>query len=244
MEKYTSSYKSFIQAIECYVRKENWNETFEDVIKLSYKLAEDSSYAEVSSLLVIVAMWEHEKTEFQNFLHRYDINPIAFMKSISKQISKLEHSDAPPIIGSQFVCQLQLLEECQPPIYSDYLLWAFAKSHDITGDILTAFGLNELILWEGIREELKHFTTIIGVRWRRLFWEPAKQLVEHANFHTMHGGKYFDIANTQYLTEIEKDVLFFAVDEYIESLGKRKWKTYEIELLKKIKDYNHHIGAF
>ena len=52
----------------------------------------------------------------------------------------------------------------------------------------------------------------------------------------------FDIASTNCLNEEEKKFLLKGMCERAKSLGKREWTEEEIKLLRRIKDYNHHIG--
>lgn len=52
----------------------------------------------------------------------------------------------------------------------------------------------------------------------------------------------FDIANTKCLSRDEKIMLLKGMRERAQSLGKREWTDEEIKMLRRIKDYTHHIG--
>lgn len=51
----------------------------------------------------------------------------------------------------------------------------------------------------------------------------------------------FDIASTAYLNEDEKRYLIKSMESIADSYGVLKWTDEELELLKRIKDYNYHI---
>ena len=55
-------------------------------------------------------------------------------------------------------------------------------------------------------------------------------------------GVGFDIASTAYLNEDEKTHLIKSMEAIADSYGALKWTDKELELLKRIKDYNYHIG--
>lgn len=55
-------------------------------------------------------------------------------------------------------------------------------------------------------------------------------------------GVGFDIASTAYLNEDEKRHLIKSMEAIADSYGALKWTDEELELLKRIKDYNYHIG--
>ena len=55
-------------------------------------------------------------------------------------------------------------------------------------------------------------------------------------------GAGFDIASTAYLNEDEKTHLIKSMEAIADSYGALKWTDKELELLKRIKDYNYHIG--
>ena len=72
--------------------------------------------------------------------------------------------------------------------------------------------------------------------------ELKKEMLNCIMWNTWRRGAGFDIANTIYLNEEEKHYLIKGMEEIAASQGKRQWTTEEICLLKRIKDYNYHIG--
>ena len=54
-------------------------------------------------------------------------------------------------------------------------------------------------------------------------------------------GVGFDITSTAYLNEEEKKHLIRSIEAIADSCGVLKWSYEELELLKRIKDYNYHI---
>lgn len=69
-----------------------------------------------------------------------------------------------------------------------------------------------------------------------------KEMSNWIKWDTWRRGAGFDIANTIYLNEEEKRFLIKCMEEIAKSQGNRQWTTEEICLLKRIKDYNYHIG--
>ena len=55
-------------------------------------------------------------------------------------------------------------------------------------------------------------------------------------------GVGFDIASTAYLNEEEKKHLIKSMETIADSCGVLKLSDEELELFKRIKDYNYHIG--
>ena len=72
--------------------------------------------------------------------------------------------------------------------------------------------------------------------------ELKKEMSNWIKWSTWRRGAGFDIANTIYLNKEEKHYLIKGMEEIAKSQGKRQWTTEEICLLKRIKDYNYHIG--